>query len=52
MVHYAQRGRQGDFDAVLHNPKAQEHMRRAGELADSFEPHLYEVAFTDESSAS
>jgi len=33
---------------MLRDPSAQEHMRSASKLATSFEPHLYEVVFTDQ----
>ncbi len=47
VVNYAQWRRVEDFEAMLRNPTAQVHMRAAAEMADSFEPHLYEVAATD-----
>lgn len=42
---YAQWRSREDFQALTGNPEAAAHMRRARELA-SFEPVLYEVAFT------
>ena len=33
---------------MLTNPEAAPHRRVAGELAESFDPHLYEVSFVDE----
>ena len=48
VVNYAQWRRVGDFEAMLRDPAAQQHMRSASQLATSVEPHLYEVAFTDQ----
>jgi quinol monooxygenase YgiN len=48
VVNYAQWRRQADLKAMLRDPAAQAHLRTAGELATSVEPHLYEVIFTDE----
>ena len=42
VTNYAQWRSQADFEAMLRNPEAGQHMRQATELA-SFEPHLYEV---------
>jgi quinol monooxygenase YgiN len=50
VVNYAQWRSQADFEAMLHNPEAQEHMRRAAELAQ-VQPHLYEVVYSDEGTA-
>lgn len=50
VTNYAQWRSRKDFEAMLRNPDAQAHMRQAGDVADSFEPHLYEVVF-DESKA-
>lgn len=47
VTNYAQWRRRQDFEAMLQNPEAQDHMRQAAEIADSFEPYLYDVAFTD-----
>ena len=47
VVNYAQWRRVEDFEAMVRDPSAQEHMRSASKLATSFEPHLYEVVFTD-----
>jgi heme-degrading monooxygenase HmoA len=43
VANYAQWRSRADFEAMLRNPEAQQHMRRIGEMAD-FEPLLYEVA--------
>jgi quinol monooxygenase YgiN len=50
VVNYAQWRSQADFQAMLRDPDAQEHMRPAAELAE-IEPHLYEVVYSDESAA-
>jgi antibiotic biosynthesis monooxygenase (ABM) superfamily enzyme len=47
VANYAQRRSREDFEAMLRNPEAQAHMRRAADVADSFEPHLYEVVFAE-----
>ena len=43
VINYAQWTREEDFQAMLRDPVAQEHMRTAAELAD-VEPRLYTVA--------
>ncbi len=48
VVNYAQWRRVSDFEDMLRNAAAQEHMQAATELAISVEPHLYQVASTDE----
>ena len=50
VVNYAQWRSQADFEAMLQQPEAQVHMRRAFELAQ-VEPHLYEVVFSDDAVA-
>lgn len=47
VANYAQWRSRADFEAMLADPQAREHMRSAAELA-GFEPHLYEVAFSHE----
>ncbi len=47
VTNYAQWRSRDDFEAMLQHPEAQAHMRQAAELAESFEPHLYEVAFAE-----
>ena len=32
---------------MLENPAAAAHIREAARICESFEPHLYEVAFVD-----
>ena len=46
VVTYAQWRTREDFEAMLQNPGAQQHLQLTAELATSFEPHLYEVVFT------
>jgi len=48
VVNYAQWRRASDFETMLADPAAQQHMQAAAQLADSIEPHLYEVVFTDQ----
>lgn len=48
VVNYAQWRSREDFEAMLRNPEAAPHMRAAAEIAERFEPHLYEVSFVDE----
>jgi heme-degrading monooxygenase HmoA len=43
VANYAQWRSREDFEAMLRNPEAQEHMRRIGEMAQ-FDPVLYLVA--------
>ena len=47
VTNYAQWRSQEDFEAIEKNPEVVVHMRAALQLATSFEPHLYEVSFTD-----
>jgi antibiotic biosynthesis monooxygenase (ABM) superfamily enzyme len=47
VVNYAQWRRVEDFQAMLGDPGAQEHLQAATRLAASVEPHLYRVVFTD-----
>ena len=37
---------------MLENPEAAMHMKEAAEIAEKFEPHLYEVSFVDEAPGS
>ena len=48
VVNYAQWRSKEAFEAMLENPEAVEHMREAGDIAEKFEPRLYEVSFIDE----
>jgi quinol monooxygenase YgiN len=47
VVNYAQWRRVEDFEAMLRDASAQEHMQAAALLAERVEPHLYRVVFTD-----
>jgi heme-degrading monooxygenase HmoA len=49
VVNYAQWESREDFEAMLTNPEVRPHMGRVAEIAERFEPHLYEVSFIDES---
>ena len=44
VVNYAQWSDTDAFRAMLANPVAQPHMTAAAEIAESYEPHLYEVS--------
>jgi quinol monooxygenase YgiN len=46
VANYAQWESREHFEAMLRNPRAQEHMRAAAAMVQKFEPHLYEVAST------
>jgi heme-degrading monooxygenase HmoA len=48
VTNYAQWRSREDFEAMLEDPEAAVHMREAAEIAEKFEPHLYEVSFVDE----
>ena len=43
VANYAQWRSQADIDAMMKNPDAQVHMRKAAEMAVSFEPIYYEL---------
>lgn len=43
VVNYAQWATAADFQTMLQDPTAGEHMARAKQLAESFEPNLYGV---------
>ncbi len=47
VTNYAQWRSREDFEAIFQNPDTRAHMEEAGKLAESFEPQLYEVAFSD-----
>ena len=49
VTNYAQWRSREDFEAMLEHPDAGVHMSEAARIAVGFEPHLYEVAFVDES---
>lgn len=44
VVNYAQWRAKADFEAMLADPTAREHMSQASGLANSFTPHLYNVS--------
>src|SRR5215211_6572054 len=48
VTNYAQWRSREDFEAMLQNQEAAEHMGEAAKIAERFEPHLYEVSFVDE----
>ena len=48
VANYAQWRSREDFEAMLENREAAVHMKEAAEIAEKFEPHLYEVSFIDE----
>ena len=48
VTNYAQWRSKEAFEAMLGDREAGEHMGEAARIAQSFEPHLYEVAFVDE----
>jgi heme-degrading monooxygenase HmoA len=49
VANYAQWRSKEAFEAMLRDREAAEHMGEAAKIAESFEPHLYEVSFVDES---
>lgn len=51
VVNYAQWRSKADFDAMLADPKAREHMGNAAALAEGFEPVLYTPARVDDRAA-
>jgi heme-degrading monooxygenase HmoA len=52
VANYAQWRSREDFEGMLEDPETAMHMRGAAEIAENFEPHLYEVSFVDEASDS
>ena len=46
VTNYAQWRSQADIDAMMADPTAQEHMKRAAGIATSFEPIYYELRDT------
>ncbi|GHO64794.1 antibiotic biosynthesis monooxygenase [Ktedonobacter sp. SOSP1-52] len=47
VTNYAQWRNQAEFEAMLRNPEAHEHMQQAMHIATKAEPTLYEVAYID-----
>lgn len=43
VANYAQWRSQADVDAMMKDPAAQTHMRKAADIAESFEPTYYEL---------
>ena len=43
VTNYAQWRSQADIDAMMADPKAQTHMKRAADIATSFDPIYYEL---------
>ena len=48
VANYAQWRSHEDYEAALKAPAAQPHLREAAEMAEKYEPYLYEVSFVDE----
>ena|SRR4029077_21012439 len=48
VVNYAQWLRADDYEAMLADPVVQQHISHAAATANSLEPHLYRVEFTDQ----
>jgi antibiotic biosynthesis monooxygenase (ABM) superfamily enzyme len=48
VVNYAQWRRVEEYEAMLADPVAQQHISEAAAAAVTFEPHLYRVEFTDQ----
>ncbi len=48
VVNYAQWDNRDHYDAMLEKPAAAPHMREAAEIAEKYEPKLYEVSSVDE----
>ena len=49
MVNYVQWRTRADFEAMLDNDRAQPHMQAAADLADRYEPILYDLRYSDTS---
>lgn len=52
VVNYAQWRAKADLEAMYRNPQAQPHLKKAAELAESFDPVLYTLRYSDGHSAS
>lgn len=52
VANYARWRSKADFDATMSDPTAKEHMGKAGQLAERFEPILYTVAHDEQRAAS
>jgi quinol monooxygenase YgiN len=49
VVNYAQWASKAHFEAMLRNPRAQDHMKEIGTIAEKAEPYLYTVRATHHS---
>ena len=47
VTNYAQWRSREDLEVMLQNAEAMAHIKGAGQIAEKFEPHLYEVSFVD-----
>ena len=47
VVNYAQWRAKADLEAMYRNPEAQPHMKSAADLAESYDPVLYTLRFSD-----
>jgi quinol monooxygenase YgiN len=47
VVNYAQWQSRADFEAMLQQPDARVHMKKAADIAASFDPVLYELRYSD-----
>ena len=47
VVNYAQWRTKADLEAMYRNPEAQPHMKTAADLAESYDPVLYTLRFSD-----
>jgi quinol monooxygenase YgiN len=47
VTNYAQWRSKEAFEAMLGDPEAGDHIGEAARIAESFEPHLYEVSFVE-----
>ena len=52
VVNYAQWRAKADLEAMYRNPEAQPHMKSAADLAESYDPVLYTLRFSDGASGS
>lgn len=48
VVNYAQWRSKADLEGMYRNPEAQPHLKQAAALAESFDPVLYTLRFSDE----
>ena len=50
VVNYAQWRAKSDLEAMYRNPEAQPHLKSAADLAESYDPVLYTLRYSDERS--